>query len=172
MLKGENIYLRALEPEDVDLLYVWENDASIWHLSNTLTPFSKKNLREYISNSQFDIYTSKQLRLMICTNDAKAIGCIDLFDFDPQNLRAGIGILIADTSERKKGFATETLTILKEYCKEKLNLHQLYCSVTVDNESSFQLFTKNGFILSGTKKQWLRTVKGYVDEYFLQCILA
>ena len=171
MLKGENIYLRALEPEDVHLLYVWENDASIWHLSNTLAPFSKKNLNEYISNSHFDIYTSKQLRLMICKNDAKAIGCIDLFDFDPQNYRAGIGILIADTSERKKGYATEALTILKEYCNEKLNLHQLYCSISVDNESSFQLFTKNGFEHSGTKKQWLRSIKGYMDEYFLQCIL-
>ena len=42
-----------------------------------------------------DIYEVKQLRLVICVSENdKAIGFIDLFDFDPKNQRVGIGIVI------------------------------------------------------------------------------
>ena len=105
-MTSKNITLRALEPSDVDLLYKWENDTSIWHLSNTLTPFSRFVLEQYLLNSEKDIFTNKQLRLMIDVIEAakkvKTIGSIDLFDFDPKNKRAGIGILIIK-EEREKG---------------------------------------------------------------------
>ena len=140
-------------------------------MSNTLVPFSRKVLKEYVAQAHLDIYTTKQLRLIICLVDGRAIGCIDLFDFDPRNLRAGVGILIADKAERKKGYASESLKILKKYCKEKLNLHQLFCHITTDNKDSIKLFEKQGFLKSGIKIDWQRNSKGYVDEQFLQCIL-
>jgi diamine N-acetyltransferase len=106
-LKGQLISLRAVEPNDLELLYQWENNPSVWHLSNTLAPFSKHILKEYIENAKHDIYVTKQLRLMINTSKYGPIGCIDLFDFDPTNQRAGIGILIADEQHRGKGYASE-----------------------------------------------------------------
>ena len=171
MLIGKEVYLRALEPEDIDLLYKWENDTEIWHLGNTFVPFSRKVLKEYLQQAALDIYTTKQLRLVICLSNGNAIGCIDLFEFDANNLRAGVGILIAERAEQQKGFATDALKILKAYCKEKLNLHQLFCNISADNEISYSLFAKNGFEKSGTKKNWQRKNTGYVDEYFLQCFL-
>jgi hypothetical protein len=79
-LKGQLISLRAVEPNDLELLYQWENNPSVWHLSNTLAPFSKHILKEYIENAKHDIYVTKQLRLMINTSKYGPIGCIDLFD--------------------------------------------------------------------------------------------
>ncbi len=171
MLNGKLISLRALEPEDLELLYVWENDTEIWHLSNTLVPFSKKILKTYLEQAHHDIYTTKQLRLMICDLSGKAIGCIDLFDFDPQNLRAGVGVLIADKAARLQGYASEALSLLKSYAKEKLNLHQLYCTILSENAPSIALFEKCGFEKNGTKKEWQRKGNSFLDEYFFQCIL-
>ena len=170
MLKGQHIYLRALEPGDVDLLYRWENDASIWHLGHTLAPISKLILKEYLSNSQQDIYSLKQLRLVICRQD-KAVGCVDLFDFDPQHLKAGIGILIADQEDRRKGYASETIQLMKVYAKEKLNLHQLYCTISNANAESIHLFESNGFSKSGDFKDWLRVSGKFERAGFYQCIL-
>jgi len=170
LLKGEKIYLRALEPDDVNILYKWENDTSVWHLSNTVNPFSKYVLEQYVQNAHLDIYTTKQLRLIICDKAEKSIGCIDLFDFDPKNLRAGIGILIAEEPEKQKGYATEALQLLITYCFEILNLHQLYCNINTDNDISLTLFNKQGFIVTGTKKQWNKSVTGWKDECFLQLI--
>lgn len=169
ILKGEHIYLRAVEPEDLEILYKWENNTTIWELSNTLTPFSKQVLRQYLQSTHQDIFSNKQVRFIICSTQNEAIGTIDLFDFEPFHLRVGVGILIAAKNDRKKGYASEALDILKKYCFTVLHLNQLYCNINSDNEASILLFQKHGFVISGTKLKWNKTVVGYKDELFLQC---
>jgi diamine N-acetyltransferase len=133
-------------------------------------------LTQYIETAHLDIYSLKQLRLIIAEHqdasgplkNPKAVGCIDLFDFDPHHLRAGIGVLIADSNDRRKGHASEALTLLINYCFELLNLNQLYCNIAVDNESSILLFKKHGFEITGVKKNWIRDGNSFKDELLLQ----
>ncbi|NNG11084.1 MAG: GNAT family N-acetyltransferase, partial [Arenibacter sp.] len=99
-LKGRNILLRALEPEDLDFLYQLENNPGIWEISGTTTPYSRHVLNLYLENAHKDIYEVKQLRLCICNLEGAVIGLIDLFDFDPKNLRVGMGIIISHESQR------------------------------------------------------------------------
>ena len=168
-LGGQNILFRALEPSDVDVLYDWENDTENWLVSNTQSPFSRFVLEQYLASAHQDIYTVKQQRFMIChLSDNKPLGTIELFDFDPNHQRAGIGILIAEKSERKKGYASEAVDIMIQYGFEVLNLRQLYCNITTDNEPSISLFQKHKFEISGNKKQWIRDGKQFKDELILQ----
>ena len=169
-LTGEHIKLRALEPTDVDLIYTWENNTAIWKVSNTIVPFSKETISQFISYER-DIYADKQLRLVICkTEDDKAIGTIDLFDFDMRHQRAGVGVLLADESERKKGYASEALEIVIQYGFTTLMLHQLYCNIPSDNVGSVKLFEKHGFKRMGEKKDWIRSTEGWTDELLFQLI--
>ena len=115
-LKGEHIYLRALEPEDLDFIHAIENDESVWEISNTETPYSRFLIKQYLEESHKDIYQVKQLRLVISNYDDEALGMIDIFDFDFKNKRAGIGILIRDTKNRNNGFGREALQLLTDYC--------------------------------------------------------
>jgi diamine N-acetyltransferase len=170
LLLGERVRLRALEPQDVDLLYKWENDTAIWVASHTQTPFSRFVLEQYIASSHLDLHTNKQLRLMITTRDGLDVGAIDLFDFDPQHQRAGIGILIAEKQARGKGYASEALNLLIQYCFHQLHLHGLYCNVTVDNQESVLLFQKHKFMITGIKKEWIRVGDGFVDELLMQLV--
>ncbi len=120
-LKGNTIYLRALEPEDLEFIYAIENDEDIWEVSNTQTPYSKFLIRQYLENAHQDIYEAKQLRLAICTNTSdKAIGLIDLFEFDPKNNRAGIGIVIQNKEDRSKGYGKEALGLVIEFSFNQL----------------------------------------------------
>ena len=173
ILQGKNILLRAAEPTDIDFIYKMENDPQIWHLGNTVMPFSHFQIEQYVLNMQHDIYAEKQLRLIIEINgkqgDRKIAGAIDLFDFDPYHRRAGIGILIIQ-KERKKGFAAEALELLVEYCFEILQLHQLFCHITADNPGSIQLFEKAGFVNCGLKKEWRLHKNKWVDELTYQLI--
>lgn len=170
-LSGKSLLLRAPEPEDLDLLYLWENDPEVWHVSNTLTPFSRYTLKNYIENSHLDIYEAKQLRLMIeLRNSITTIGTIDLFDFDPYHNRAGIGVLIGDASQRGKGYAAEALDLVIDYCFTHLNLHQLYCGIGADNLSSIKLFTSKKFVQCGERREWLKTPQGWQNELLFQLI--
>ncbi|MEG2071317.1 MAG: GNAT family protein, partial [Bacteroidales bacterium] len=145
-------------------------DMEVWKVSNTLTPFSKYTLEEFIKTSMEDIYTSKQLRLMIEEkNSQKTVGIIDVFEFDPYHQRAGIGILM-DCPARNKGYAQEAISLLIHYLFHVLKLHQIYCNVLIDNEKSLHIFQKAGFKIAGLKKDWILTDDGYKDEYLLQLI--
>jgi len=169
-LNSDHIYLRALEPADLDFLYALENDYAVWHVGNTLTPYSRAVLETYLENAALDIFTVKQLRLVICNQVHAAIGAIDLFDFDPLHQRAGIGIMIA-AAERGNGHGAEALRLLLNYCRQTLQLHQVYCSVTASNLPSIQLFTKAGFQQVGVRKDWLRTPEGWDDVIEFQRLL-
>ncbi len=168
-MKFKEIILRAPEPEDLELLYIWENDTSMWQLSNTLAPFSRYTLKKYIESSSDSIYESGQLRLMIeLESTGITIGTIDLFDFDPFNQRAGLGILIADEGERRKGYAKMAIEALIDYAFGRLKLHQLYCNILIDNTKSINLFESMGFKITGKKEEWMRSGEKYLDEYILQ----
>jgi diamine N-acetyltransferase len=170
-MKYKEVSLRALEPEDLELLYEWENNESNWTISNTIVPFSKYTLKRYLENSHKNIYETGQLRLMIDhIPDSKTIGTIDIFDFDPFHKRAGVGILIANDNYRKKGYAVMALSCLIDYCFSTLQLHQLYCNILSNNVESINLFKKIGFEQSGIKKDWVRSPEGYTDEYMFQLI--
>ncbi|MCT4580084.1 MAG: GNAT family N-acetyltransferase [Flavobacteriales bacterium] len=169
MLSNNRITLRTLEPTDLDCLLKWENDADHWRVSNTFVPFSRKLMEEYIYSAQ-DLFATKQIRFIIEDNASKKqLGSIDLFDFDPFHLRAGVGVLI-DKKYRNKGVGKDALELLKEYCFKHLNLNQIYCSIAASNEASIQLFEQGGFIQGGVKKQWLNQGGFWEDELFFQCL--
>lgn len=169
-LHGNIIKLRALEKEDLDLLFELENSPSVWEISGTIAPYSRDVLKLYLENAHRDIYDVKQLRLVICTVDNEAIGLIDLFDFDPKNRRAGVGIVITDEGNRNKGVGTEALEILCKYAFKTLNLRQLYANILEGNERSLYLFKKLGFELVGNKRDWIFTEGVFKNEYLFQKI--
>lgn len=170
-LKHGKITLRPLEPDDIDLLYGWENNMEIWEVSNTKTPFSKHILAQYLVESAKDIYETKQLRLVIQNENMEPVGAVDVFDFEPYHLRAGVGILIHKPADRNKGYASDALTALSGYALEVLGLKQLYANIAADNLHSIKLFEKCGFTRSGVKKDWLKTISGWKDELLFQKIL-
>ena len=168
-IKNDTIALRCAEPEDAGLIFAWENDRSVWRVSGTYVPYSRFQIEQFLLGNN-DLISQKQLRLMIDINEGgRSIGCIDIFDYDSINSRAGIGILI-DKDFRHQGHAKAALTLCLEYLFHDLMLHQAYCSIDEANAESLKLFESQGFELCGRKKQWLKTQGGYLDVYELQRI--
>ena len=146
LLENERVCLRALEPEDLELLYRWENDSELWEVGNTLAPYSRYILREYIAGSA---------------------GLVDLFDFEPRPNRAACGILL-DSCCQGRGLATEALRVLMDYAYTFLRLRQLYAHIPIANEPSKRLFMRCGFVESGVLRDWIRTRRGYSDVWVFQ----
>jgi diamine N-acetyltransferase len=164
------VFLRALEPSDIDVLYTEENDTSIWKYSNRSQPYSKATLQKYIANSHEDIYTAGQLRFVIATEASSFIGMVDLFDFEPQHSRAGVGLLIRKDF-RNQGYGLQALKLLEMYVQQHLSLHQLYACFAVANEGSKKLFEKMGYLQGGIKKDWIFYEGAHHDVLFYQKIL-
>lgn len=154
MLENEKLYLRKPEPEDLEFLYTIENNTEFWQVSETKCPYSKWQLKQHIEDSIFDIYTNKELRLIIHSKEKnKSIGIIDLFDFDPCNKRVGIGIII-EKEEQNKKFASQSLLLTINYTFNTLNINQIWCLIGLNNAYSIKLFENFGFLNIGILKEW------------------
>lgn len=169
-LINDRIYLRPVEPEDLDVMYQIENDPSMWDISSFTVPYSRYVLRQYIEGSQSDMFADKQLRLMIMRrSDDQVLGTVDLTDFVPLHSRAAVGIAVRQ-EYRREGYASDALNLLCEYAFRFLAIHQLYAHVAVENEASMALFRSAGFEQSGVLKDWLLTEQGYKDATIMQRI--
>lgn len=168
-IKNETITLRCAEPEDAEQIFLWENDRNNWRVSGTHTPYSRFQIEQFLLDNN-DLQSQKQLRLMIdLTENGQTIGCIDIFDYDAFNSRAGLGILI-DKAYRKQGYAKAALALCVEYLFKDALLHQVYCSIDETNADSQQLFLGQGFELCGQRKDWIKTSNGYLDVIEYQLI--
>ena len=170
-MRADKIYLRALELDDIEFLFEIENNRDFWEISYTILPFSKYYLEKYIKESNHDIFSEKQFRFVISIENKYPVGLIDLFDFDPINHRAGIGIVINNT-QRKKGYAIKSVKLIEDYSRKNLQIHQLYVNVMVDNQNSLDLFKKLGYVEIGIKKDWNYLDGQYIDEVLFQKILG
>lgn len=170
LLENEMIRLRGTEPEDLEVLYSWENDTEMWKNGVSIAPFSRFTIRQYLIDSKQDLFIDRQLRLMIELKESgETIGTIDLYDFDPFHRRAGVGILI-DKRFRKQGYGLQTLMLLEAYVFGFLNLHQLYAFIPASNILSIQLFTKAGYMPAGRLTEWLSSGDSFEDVQVMQNI--
>jgi diamine N-acetyltransferase len=171
-LSNNSVTLRAPEPSDLDILYCWENNPALWCAGNSKMPLSRYVLEKYIETAHLDLYEARQLRLIITLTEQseRAVGAIDLFDFDPLDSKAGVGVLIADLNDRGKHYASESLSLLIDYAFKVLGIHQLYSHVSSNNVASLAVFKKLGFEEAGLLKHWTRWELHYEDQYILQLI--
>jgi diamine N-acetyltransferase len=164
-----DLKLRALEPNDLELIYEVENDKSLWVYSNTASPFSRYTLKKFIENSHLDIIEHKQLRLVI-TDDEQSYGFIDLYDYDFINRRVGVGIIIFK-KYRSKGIGLSSLQLTENYLLEHVPIHQVYANISSTNKESISLFEKSKYVNVGLKKDWIFYNNKFNDELLFQKIL-
>ncbi len=154
------IKLRKIEPSDLPFLYQWENDASVWADGSNHNPLSQQDLRAYIESTTGDIYRDGQLRLIIEEANSQqptakvTCGCIDLFDFDPRNRRAALGMYIAPEF-RGKGVGKQALQALEQYAFSHLNLRVLYAVIATNNIPCSALYRDAGYTPSSPLKGWI-----------------
>ncbi len=170
-MKLEGIFLRALEPEDLEVLLELENDSSLWKYSNRTEPFSRDLLQKYIDQQHQDIFEVKQKRFVVSYPDQTPIGFVDLFDFEPLHRRAGIGVII-HPNYQGKGYARRALELVEEYAKKQLNLHSLYANIAEENSASLKVFESCEFRRIAEKKEWNFYEGRFHDEYLYQKLLS
>ena len=170
MLQKDGYRLRAPEPEDLEVMYLFENTPTLWEVSNATGPYSKFFLKQYIEQHQNDLYTDRQLRLMIENPTHQVVGIIDLYNFEPFHNRAEVGVVVAEP-HRGQGRGKRALQLLSTYCSDYLGIHQLYTYIDVTNEPCIKLFAGCGFKECAHLKNWMRTGTQYRDVKMMQCIL-
>lgn len=164
---NSDIRLRAIEPEDLDLLYRIENDMKLWNVGASNVPYSRYTLHDYIANAADDIYVDRQVRMMVENQAGEVIGIVDIVNFDPSNCRAEVGMIILD-AYRRQGYGSRVVDAIGTYALNILHLHQLFAFIDTRNEACRRLFTAKGYQESAVIKDWLYDGTGYHDAVLMQ----
>ena len=161
------IVLRAPEPEDLDVLLAIENDERLWPIGTATGPYSRYQMKKYLSETQNDLYADRQLRLMIQHETEGVARIIDPFNFDPRHNRAEVGLMVREDM-RGHGIAREALFRIERHCFALLGLRQLYAYVPADNVPCLHLFRSSGFKEVARLEDWIRTGEEYRDVCLFQ----
>ena len=164
------VHLRALEPEDLNVLYDVENDRAVWGISNTNVPYSRSALIDYITSTKSDIYSDRQVRLMAENDLHEVVGIVDIVNYDPQHARAEVGIVVRN-QYRRQGYATAIMDAIMAYGKKIIHLHQFYAIIAENNIECLKLFEKLGFQGDRLLTGWLFDGEKYYDAYLKQKFL-
>ncbi|MCT4624234.1 MAG: GNAT family N-acetyltransferase [Schleiferiaceae bacterium] len=166
LLQGEKVKLRALEPLDIPLLLAVENNTELWFVSESNLPLSKAILENYVENATQDIFEARQFRFVIDLEETP-VGLIDVFDFDPVSLKAGVGIVVLPQF-RGKGIAKEAIHLLQNTAMQAWQIHQLYAHISEENIPSIRAFESCRFQKVGFLKDWKKWNGKYVNMHVLQ----
>lgn len=166
-LKGRNILLRNLSPEDSeDLLeyYIRNED----HLRN-YEPSRDKSFytieaqREILLESYKGLMSGKCVDLGIYMDD-KIIGKIKISNIVYGVFKNGIIGYSMDKDYQGRGYMKEALRMALKYARDELELHRLEASVLVDNERSKNVLTSCGFKEVGLNEKYLFINGGWRDH--------
>jgi len=162
----KNVTLRRPNLLDLDQLLLWENNLENSLFSDNPIFYTKDQIEEFLNSDQ-DIFLDRQIRFMI-DSSGSTVGCVDLFEYDMVNSRAGVGIFI-DEKFRNMGIATKALSLLKSICLKDYFISNLHANILYTNKASIKLFERAGFTKNGVKENWIRTENSMLDVWFFQC---
>ena len=142
----QDITLRAIEEEDLDLLQEMMNDPEIEKMTGVVgLPVSKREQKKWYEN-----LTNKDVRLVIDTKEHGAIGVVMLTDIDYRNSTAQFHSKIATSKQiRGKGYGTKATYALIRYGLLEMNLHLIYSHIVEYNIPSQRVKEKCGFKKDG-----------------------
>ena len=168
-MTGREVYLRAMEPEDLDFLYNMENDRELWNVGNANAPYSRYVLHDYIANASNDIYNDGQVRMIVENERHDTIGLVDILNFCPQHNRAEVSVVI-QKKYRGNGYASLAMRKIHTYSVRILHLHQLYAIVAESNTASLTLFDSLGYSRRNLLEEWLFDGSKYENGVVMQKI--
>ena len=171
ILYGKHVRLRAVEREDVNKFHEWVNDPEVTRGLALYLPMSFADEENWFTSFARRDQKEKPLAIEIRKGrNWKLIGNCGVFDLDPVNRSAELGILIGDKSEWNKGYGSETMSLLLRHCFETLNLNRAMLRVYTENIRAVRSYEKAGFALEGRLREAVYKFGKY-DDVLIMSVL-
>jgi len=160
-MKGNNIYIRILEREDMKKIYKWFNDEEIGDIMGYLPVFRIENQLKYYENSLDD---KARFVFAICTHNDEHIGNVGLGKINYVSRNCMLNIFIADHKNRNKGFGSEAIKLVLRFAFNKLNMHKVYLQTSDRFEGAVHMYERLGFYKEGVMRDHYYSNGRYDDK--------
>ncbi|GHO91657.1 N-acetyltransferase [Reticulibacter mediterranei] len=152
-LDSDNIYLRTLERDDLDLFWQWFADREItrYSMGMLIFPFSKAETQEWLERTLHDKQVLS-LGIVEKTSD-QLLGYAGVTSISNINRSGEYYIFIGNKGSWGKGYGTEVTRLIVNYGFRSLNLHRIMLTVFAGNSAAIRVYTKAGFTEEGVMRQ-------------------
>lgn len=168
MILGKNIKLRALNNDDKVKILNWVNDPDIKILTGGIFPISEIEHQRWFESRVLE--PINKIFGIECNENSEIIGIIGLKDTDLLNRSSELYIYIGNKEYWGKGYGTQAVSRLVEFCFEELNLNRISLCVFDYNERAIASYKKAGFKVEGVLRQSLYKKGEYHDKVLMSIL--
>jgi ribosomal-protein-alanine N-acetyltransferase len=161
LLEGKTVTLRAMEKEDLPVVWEWANTPEFGGEYEPLEQISRKEVEKWYENLR-----PGEQWFIIETQDGSKIGQIFHAPRGPHFL---IGYKVLP-GERNKGYCTEAVMIIVDYLFLAKNIIRIQAETNPRNIASQRVLEKAGFKREGLVRRSI-FIRGKWEDGFLYSIL-
>lgn len=152
MIRGERLYLRSIERDDLQRCHDWMNDEGLRGTLEQRYPMSLAREADWVERVTRGQDPS-ELSLAICLMQGdRHIGNCGLVRIDRDNATATLGIFIGETDCRGQGFGEEAVRTLCRYAFDEMRLHKIRLDVYANNPA-VKTYERVGFRKEGLLRE-------------------
>lgn len=152
IIRGERVFLRPAEREDVATFVRWFNDADVLENLAMFMPMSQVGEEAWFE-SMIAAQGRTRYHFVICLlADHRPIGTIGLEEIDLVDGRAELGIAIGERGEWNRGYGTDAIRALCDFGFGELRLERIGLLVYDGNDRARRAYAKAGFRHEGTMR--------------------
>jgi RimJ/RimL family protein N-acetyltransferase len=153
-------------PEDAHRLHRWRNDPEIVSLSadTPLAETSLEDAQKRIEAWNRESDTQKNFAIFLRSSN-EYIGFCHVALIDLYNRNCRIGIVIGDREHWGRGYGTEVMRGLSQFCFHDLALHRITCETYSHNRRAWRMLEAAGFAREGVLREQVRRGDAWRDEY-------
>src|SRR5262245_29424454 len=151
--QGAGVRLRAIEPEDWETFFAWnQDDAMVQRLDRLHFPMSREAARRQTAGYAVERPNDDAFRLVIENTDGAIVGGIGMHDCNRRvgSFAYGLNVL---PEHRRRGYASEAITLVLGYYFRELRYQKCTIQVYDFNDSSIALHERLGFQQEGRMRR-------------------
>lgn len=162
-----DVFLRVLEPDDLERVYKWHNDQTLYRdLVGTHHFVSRATVAKWLD--QKGAFSNSEMNFAICLRSSSLhIGNAYIRDINWVDRNCVVHLFVGDAEQRQKGFGGQTVRLMAEYVFRTMGLNRIYTLILADNETSLKMFRKAGFIEEGTLRRHVYQDGAFHDVKFV-----
>ncbi len=154
IIRGENVYLRPAERDDIPTFVRWFNDAEVLANLAMVAPMSQAGETAWFDR-MLAAQGSTDYHFVIClAADDRPIGTVGLHQINFVDGHAEFGIAIGERSEWDRGHGTDATRAICDFGFGALRLERIGLLVFEGNDRARRAYEKAGFSHEGTMRRW------------------
>lgn len=168
LLKGDKVYLKLFEEEDIPNRVKWINDPDIQFTLNYDIPTSVSKTKKWFANAVTDP-TRREFSIFTVDGD-KHIGFCGLFNIKVPVMKAELHCVVGEKAFWSGGYGTEAYKLLDEYGFVELGLNKIYGYQLLHNHGAHRVVEKLGWQREGLLRQETYSHGTVKDVYYVSIL--